>query len=112
MRITLTSIINLPLPGPVFDNHGQLPNPWIYLNVRADHACILQCKGIIDIHVAGKTKSGIPDFYDGHLCRRYADDFFEALCECNLVIIWKDETNALTPSKEPSNHTDIFKLMP
>src|SRR5688572_22486483 len=89
-----TSVVDLPTPGPILDKHGKLPDPGINLDISADHPCVLQCKGVVDVHVASKLQLRVPHLHDGHFGSRYADDVLETLCnsvsEPSCIVVWDD----------------------
>lgn len=49
-----TSVIEDPSLRPVLDDHGQRPYSFIDLNVGLNHPRVLECKGIIHVHVTRK----------------------------------------------------------
>ena len=63
----LTRVVQYTLLCPVLDDHGQGPNALIYLDVRLDHARVLQGERVVHVHVAREFEHRVPYFHDPDL---------------------------------------------
>ena len=75
----LTSIIHHSPPRPVLDDHRQRPHPVIDIDIRPDHASVLERERVVDIHVASKLEFRIPCLHNGHLRRRHANHLLKPI---------------------------------
>lgn len=89
-------------------DHGKWPNPFVDIDIRPDHASVLERGSIIDVQVAGELKLGVPDFDNSNLGCRYAHDTFHAICNCQP----NNSTEVkymLTFVKSLSQHMHLFE---
>jgi hypothetical protein len=80
--VRLTSIVQDTPLRPVLDNHGQRPYTLVELDVRLDHARVLDCGDIVHVDVAGELQLRVPDFYYPDLGCGNADDALHAIWVC------------------------------